>query len=87
MQMNRDKLIAQVKDEYARLASAETQQHFYQTASGLTPEAYYESLLNMVLSEISAGTFDSFHSGKEIMEAVANDKQKWLPQWRQDDII
>lgn len=84
--MNREKLIAQVKNEYARLASDESQQHFSQTANNMTPEAYYESLLNMVLTEISAGTFDSFHSGKEIMEAVAKDKRQWLSQWEQGSL-
>ena len=79
--MNRDKLIAQVKDEYSRLASDETQQHFSQTTSYITADDYYGNLLNMVEKEISAGTFDDFHSGLEIVEAVANDKQKWLSQW------
>ena len=80
--MNRDKLIAQVKNEYARLASDETQQHFSQTTTGMNADAYYGSLLNMVEKEISSGTFDNFHSGQEIMEAVANDKHKWLSQWQ-----
>jgi len=38
--MNRDKLIAQVKDEYARLASSESQQNVVQTTTDLTPEAH-----------------------------------------------
>jgi hypothetical protein len=79
--MNRDKLIAQVKNEYSRLASDESQQHFSQTTSGITADQYYGNLLNMVEREISAGTFDGFHSGREIVEAVANDKSKWLSQW------
>jgi len=77
--MNRDKLIAQVKNEYARLAADETQQHFYQTTSDITPEAYYENLLNAVIEEISTGTFDGFHSGAEVVEAVANNKA-WLSE-------
>ncbi len=81
--MNRDKLIAQVKNEYSRLASNETQQHFGQTATGLNAEAYYGNILNMVEKEISAGTFDNFHSGQEIVDAVANDKRKWLSAWKQ----
>jgi hypothetical protein len=79
--MHRDKLIAQVKNEYARLASDETQQHFSQTASGMTADKYYGNLLNMVEREIGAGTFDGFHNGKEVVEAVANDKRRWLSQW------
>ncbi|SHI17915.1 hypothetical protein SAMN02745823_03066 [Sporobacter termitidis DSM 10068] len=81
--MNRDKLIAQVKNEYARLSQTETQQHFGQTTTGLNAEAYYGNLLNLVEREISAGTFDGFHSGQEIVDAVANDKNKWLSQWKQ----
>ena len=50
--MNHDKLIAQVKDEYARIASSESQQHFHQTTTEVTPEAYYEKLLNKVINEI-----------------------------------
>jgi hypothetical protein len=79
--MNRNKLIAQVKNEYSRLASDESQQHFRQTTSDITADQYYGNLLNMVEKEITTGTFDSFHSGKEIVQAVANDKQKWLSQW------
>lgn len=79
--MDREKLISEIKDEYAHLASHESQQHFEQTAGNETPEQYYERLLNMVLSEVSKGTFDSFSSGHSVMEAVAKDKHKWLPQW------
>ena len=80
--MNRDKLTAQVKNEYARLADAETQQHFGQTTTGLNAEVYYGNILNMVEKEIESGTFDNFHSGKEIVEAVANDKNRWLSEWK-----
>lgn len=75
--MNRDKLIAQVKDEYARIASSDSQQHFHQTTTEMTPEAYYEKLLSKAISEISKGTFDDFKSGEEIVNAIANDKT-WL---------
>ncbi len=81
--MDREKLIAEVKNEYFRLADEESQQYISQTTNGITAEAYYENLLNMVMTEISAGTFDSFHSGQEIVEAVANDKHKWLSEWKQ----
>lgn len=80
--MNREKLIAQVKNEYSRLADDESQQHFTKTTSDITAEGYYENLLSMVEKEISAGTFDDFHSGLEIVEAVANDKHKWLSHWQ-----
>ena len=82
--MNREKLISQVKELYAKLASDEGQQHFSQTTTNLTPDAYYENILGMVLKEINEGTFDSFHSGQEIVNAVANDKNKWLSDWDQN---
>lgn len=83
--MNRDKLIQQVKNEYSRLAVDEDQQHFVQTTDAITADAYYGNLLNMVEQEISKGTFDSFRSGLEIVEAVANDKHKWLSGWKNPD--
>lgn len=79
--MDREVLMQEVKDEYARLASIETQQHFHQTTTNITPEQYYENVLNMVLHEISDGTFDNFPSGYAIMEAVAKDKHKYLSEW------
>lgn len=79
--MNREMLTEEVKGIYASLASKESQQHFSQTINDVTPTQYYEKLLGMVLSEISVGTFDNFHSGKAVMEAVAKDKHKWLSQW------
>ncbi len=80
--MNRNKLIAQVKEEYSRLAEDESQQHFSQTTSSIAADDYYGNLLSMVEREIEAGTFDSFHSGQEIVDAVAADKQKWLSDWK-----
>lgn len=35
-------------------------------------------LVNMVLYEIHIGTFDSFGSGKDIMDAVSKDRNRWL---------
>lgn len=75
--MNRDKLITQVKNEYARIAASESQQHFHQTTTDMTPEAYYENLLSKAISQINKGTFDDFKSGKEVITAIANDKT-WL---------
>jgi len=82
--MNREKLIKQVKEIYAKLASDENQQHIMQSTAGITPDMYYENILNMIIREINAGTFDSFRSGKEIVDAVTKDKDKWIPDWRQD---
>lgn len=72
--MKRDELIKQVKNEYASIASNENQQHFHQTTTGVTPEAYYEKLLGAVITEINKGTFDNCHSGNEIINKVATDK-------------
>ena len=79
--MNRDRLIAQVKDEYSRIASSESQQQTEQNTSEMTPEAYYEKLLGQAVNEIGKGTFDEFKSGEEIVNAIANDKS-WLPGWK-----
>jgi len=79
--MDRDELISQVKNEYARIASSESQQHFHQTTTEITPEAYYEDLLSRAISEINKGTFDNFKSGEEIVTAIANDKT-WLSNWK-----
>ena len=74
--MNREKLIDQVKDEYARIASSESQQNHIQSTTSLTPEAYYEKLLSKTIDEINQGTFDDFKSGEQIVSAIANDKTR-----------
>lgn len=80
--MRREKLITQVKNEYARLADESSQQYFSQSTSDLTADDYYGNLLSLVEKEINSGTFDDFHSGREIVEAVANDKRRWLKDWK-----
>ena len=77
----RQDLIDQVKEEYANIASQESQQHFHQTTTGITPEAYYETLLNAVITEIQEGTFDNCRSGTEIVNKVAADKSV-LSSWK-----
>ncbi len=72
--MNRQELIDQVKNEYASIASDASQQHFTQTTTNITPEAYYEKLLSAVIHEISKGTFDNCKTGSEIVNKVAADK-------------
>lgn len=79
--MNRDNLIVQVKNEYARMASNESQQHHIQTTDVLTPEAYYEKLLDKTINEINKGTFDDFKSGEEVVTAIVNNKT-WLSDWK-----
>lgn len=72
--MKRSELISQVKEEYANIAAHESQQHFHQTAAGITPGVYYENLQAAVISEIKNGTFDNCRSGAEIANKVAADK-------------
>lgn len=80
--LKRDILIQEVKEGYANIASAESQQHFSQTTADITPEAYYEELLEMAISEISKGTFDNCRSGQEIINKIAADKT-YLSKWKQ----
>lgn len=79
--MKRDEMIQQVKEKYAGIASAEGQQHFHDTTTGVTPEAYYEKLLQSVINEISRGTFDNVRSADEIINKVAVDKSI-LSNWQ-----
>lgn len=79
--MDRETLMQDVKGLYASLSQQETQQHFVQTTTQISPEKYYEEILHMVLHEISAGTFDRFESGRAIVDAVAKDKHRWLSEW------
>lgn len=82
MNERRQNLINQAKEEYANIASQESQQHFHQTATGITPESYYEALLEAVITEIQNGTFDNCRSGTEIVNKVAADKSI-LSEWHQ----
>ena len=79
--MKRDGLIQQVKETYAGIASAESQQHFDDTTTGITAEAYYEKLLQSVINEISNGTFDNVRSADEVINKVAADKSI-LSDWQ-----
>lgn len=79
--MKRAELISQVKEEYANIANRKSQQHFHQTATGLTPEIYYKNLQKAVIDEINDGKFDNCRSGAEIVNRVAADKSL-LSNWR-----
>lgn len=81
--MKREEMIAQVKEAYANIASNESQHHFHQTTTEITPEAYYEKLLGAVISEIQDGTFDNCQSGMEIVNKVASDKSL-LSDWKSE---
>ena len=82
----RQELIAQVKEGYASIASKESQQHFHQTATGITPKRYYETLLSAVVDEIQEGTFDNCRDGDEIINKIAADKTL-LSEWDADLVI
>lgn len=79
--MKRNELIQQVKEKYASIASAESQNHFHQSTTEITAEAYYEKLLQAVVNEISNGTFDNVQSADEIINKVAADKSV-LSEWK-----
>ena len=75
--MNRDLLIQQVKNEYARLAELASRGHMTnQSYGGTPPEAYYEQTLEKAICDISAGKYDDCSSGLEVVEQIANYKTK-----------
>lgn len=73
--MIRDKLMHEVKQEYARLAEIEKNDNFINQSDQLnSSEYYYTVVLNKVLNMISYGAFDTCSTGKEIVEIIANNK-------------
>lgn len=75
--MDRNLLIQQVKDEYARLAELASRGHITDKAySGMLPEAYYEQALEKAIRDIFAGQYDDCISGLQIVERIANHKTK-----------
>lgn len=73
--MDREQLMSDVKNEYAKLADFATRELFSDvTEHGMSSAQYYETLLQDVLHAIQDGHFDQYSSGLEIVEAVANDK-------------
>lgn len=78
--MERDELIQMVKEKYANIASDESH-NFVQNTTDLTPEAYYEKLLQAVINEISKGTFDFAESADDVINKVAADKSI-LSEWQ-----
>ena len=78
---HREELIRQVKEEYANIRFSDNQQHFHSTTTGITPEAYYGTLMTAVIEEISKGKFDNCRSGKEIVGKVKSDKSL-LSHWQ-----
>lgn len=76
--MGRDRLIQEVKAEYARLADLQSRER-HRDQSGISPDVWYEKQLGLIISRIEAGQFDHFPSGREIIESVANNRRKWHP--------
>ena len=76
----REDLIEQVKEEYANIINSDGQQHFHKTTSGITPEAYYGTLQNAVITEINNGKFDNCRTGREVVNKVSTDKTM-LSEW------
>lgn len=75
--MDRDKLIQQVKNEYARLADLASCGHVADRSySGMPPGVYYERTLEKTIHDISAGKYDDCISGQEVVERIANHKTK-----------
>ena len=70
-----------MKEEYANITSAASQQHFHPTTTEQVPEDYYERLLESVISEIENGTLDNCRSGSEVVNRVAVDKSV-LSHWK-----
>jgi len=75
--MHRDKLIQEVKEEYARLAAGHSREDFIEDCNTQSAESYFELLLSTVIEGIEDGRFDRFMNGRQVMEAVANDKERW----------
>ena len=75
--MHRDKLIQEVKEEYARLAAGHSREDFIEDSGNQSSESYFERLLENVIRSIEAGKFDRFVSGRQVMEAVANNRERW----------
>lgn len=75
--MDREKLIEQVKAEYARLADMASRGHITnQSYSPYSTEAYFERTLERVIRDINDGKFDDCVSGQQVVERVANQRTK-----------
>ena len=75
--MHRDKLIREVKEEYSRLAAGHSRDDFIDEQGGQPAQAYFERLLDSVIHAVEQGRFDRFMNGRQVMEAVANNRERW----------
>jgi hypothetical protein len=75
--LDRDRLIQQVKSEYARLAGLAGGAHITDQSYGSTPpEAHYERVLEKAIRDISVGRYDDCVSGLQVVERITNHKTK-----------
>lgn len=75
--MHREKLIHEVKEECARLAQGHSPGDFTQSCAAGSPQVYFEQLLQAVIGAIELGKFDRFMNGRQVMEAVANNGERF----------
>ena len=64
--MTREQLIEEVTEEYENIRFSSEQQHFHNTVSGITPEAFYGTLMRAVVDEIYKGTLTIAALGKRL---------------------
>ena len=77
--MDRQQLIDEVKSEYQKRAEMTKQDSFIdQSGSAISNERYYELFLQETINLILDGHFDSFESGGDIVDYIANNKEKYL---------
>jgi len=65
-----------VKEEHARLAAGYGREDFIDV-NNQSAQNYFEQLLDNMIDAIEDGRFDRFVSGREIMEAVAINRERW----------
>ncbi len=84
--MKREQLIREVKEEYAKLADLEKQETFINESDEtvISSDKYYEFVLDKVINMISYGAFDTFPTGKDVVQAVTNNKNLLLTKWNND---
>ncbi|MCL2579300.1 MAG: hypothetical protein FWE32_04635 [Oscillospiraceae bacterium] len=75
--MQREKLIREVKEAYAQLADGQSREDFILTPPQEPVQDYLERLLSSVIHAIEEGRFDRFMNGRQVLEAVADNREHW----------
>jgi hypothetical protein len=60
--MECEEIIAHVEEVYVGIVSDQSQKHFNKKTIGITPKAYYEYLLNAIITKIGNGILRVFSS-------------------------